>query len=348
MKTLRKLSALLLAVLLMLTVSFAVFAEDAPTSNEPDKTEETSTGASDTTTTGASDTTTTGADDTAATGDSEGDDAATGADDPETATETATEDPYSIGLFVTDGEGNRIQDSGAMSCLGGAVNLYIENEYILTAKYYKGTQIFDATEDKLVLGVEGGEKYITVVGNEIRLAAAPEPYTFTIKLVDNKSESGEMQFGVAVKRFKIDIPDLLVGFIGIYVIVNAITGKGSLFTDRFIKEEKKKNFKRIMRTLAAVAGIAFIAACAIGVCFSFKPWATTVRYICFGVGVAALIAMIVINNLMTDKEKRRKEQATALTGGHTSSNAAFEFDENEPTIDDVLAELDKKGPENDK
>ena len=348
MKTLRKLSALLLAVLLMLTVSFAVFAEDAPTSNEPDKTEETSTGASDTTTTGASDTTTTGADDTAATGDSEGDDAATGADDPETATETATEDPYSIGLFVTDGEGNRIQDSGAMSCLGGAVNLYIENEYILTAKYYKGTQIFDATEDKLILGVEGGEKYITVVGNEIRLAAAPEPYTFTIKLVDNKSESGEMQFGVAVKRFKIDIPDLLVGFIGIYVIVNAITGKGSLFTDRFIKEEKKKSFKHIMRTLAAVAGIAFIAACAIGVCFSFKPWATTVRYICFGVGVAALIAMIVINNLMTDKEKRRKEQATALTGGHTSSNAAFEFDENEPTIDDVLAELDKKGPENDK
>ena len=141
MKTLRKLSALLLAVLLMLTVSFAVFAEDAPTSNEPDKTEETSTGASDTTTTGASDTTTTG--------DSEGDAATTGADHPE----TATEDPYSIGLFVTDGEGNRIQDSGAMSCLGGAVNLYIENEYILTAKYYKGTQIFDATEDKLVLGV---------------------------------------------------------------------------------------------------------------------------------------------------------------------------------------------------
>ena len=344
MKTLRKLSALLLAVLLMLTVSFAVFAEDAPTSNEPDKTEETSTGASDTTTTGTSDTTTTGASDTTTTGDSEGDAATTGADHPE----TATEDPYSIGLFVTDGEGNRIQDSGAMSCLGGAVNLYIENEYILTAKYYKGTQIFDATEDKLVLGVEGGEKYITVVGNEIRLAAAPEPYTFTIKLVDNKSESGEMQFGVAVKRFKIDIPDLLVGFIGIYVIVNAITGKGSLFTDRFIKEEKKKSFKRIMRTLAAVAGIAFIAACAIGVCFSFKPWATTVRYICFGVGVAALIAMIVINNLMTDKEKRRKEQATALTGGHTSSNAAFEFDENEPTIDDVLAELDKKGPENDK
>lgn len=334
MKNLRKLSVLILAFLLMLTVCSAVFADDAPTSNsaeatEPvDKTEETSGDPNDTTTTGASvtsgdpnDTTTIG------------------------AAETATENPYSIGLFVTDGEGNRIQDSGAMSCVGGAVNLFIENEYIITAKYYKGNEIHDVTDDQLILGVEGGEKYVTLNGNEIKLAAAPEPYTFTIRLADEKAESGEMKFGIAVKRFKVDLPDLLVAFIGIYVIVNAIRGKGSLFSDRFIYEEKKADFKRYMRILSVVAGVSFIAAAVIGVCFSYKPWATLVRYICFGVGVLALIAMIIVNNKLTDKERRQKEQATALTGGHGSSAAAFEFDENEPTIDDVLGGAENKNEE---
>lgn len=318
MKTLRRITLILLAALLTLALSSAVFAEDGASDE----------GSGDTVTTGAGDTVTTGSDDTTTTG--------------ETTGETATENPYQIGLFVTDGEGNRIQDSGAMSCIGGAVNLFIENEYLLTAKYYKGNEIMDWTDDQLVLGVEGGEKYVTVEGNVIRLAAAPEPYTFTIRIVDNNAGSGELKYGVSVKRYKVDLPDLLVGFIGIYVIVNAIRGKGSLFTDRFIKDEKKKSFKSVMRVLSAIAGVAFITACVIGVCFSYKPWATLVRYICFGAGVAALIAMIVINNVMTDKEKKRKEQATALTGGHGSSAAAFEFDEDEPTIDDVLADLSEK------
>jgi hypothetical protein len=252
-----------------------------------------------------------------------------------------TENPYSIGLFVTDGEGNRINDYGAMSCVGGNVNLYIKNEYLLNAKYYYGNEIID-TEDQLILGVEGGEEYVTLEGNTIRLAPAPEPYTFKVKIVDKTKESGESDFSIGIRRFKVDLPDLLVGFIGIYVLVNAIRGKGSLFSDEFILEDKKAKFKTIMRILSAVTAAAFIAAAVIGICYSYTPWSTLVRYICFGVGVAALIAMIVVNAKLTDKEKRHKARQTALSGGPSNSAAAFEFDEDEPTIDDVLAERERE------
>lgn len=299
MKKLERILTLLLAALVCLTLCTAAFAADSAGSGEGS--------------------------------DGEGSTVTTGETEPQ-----ATENPYQIGLFVTDGEGNRIQDSGAMSCLGGNVNLYIKNEYLLTAKYYLGTEIID-TEDQLILGVEGGEEYVTLNGNVIRLAAAPEPYTFTIKMVSNQTESGEMSFNVGVRRFKLDLPDLLVGFIGIYVLVNAIRGKGSLFSDEFIYEEKKPKFKRIMRGLSAITAVAFIAASVIGICFSYERWASIVRYICFGVGVAALIAMIVVNAKLTDKEKRHKARQTALSGGVSNSAAAFEFDEDEPTIDDVLA-----------
>ncbi|MBQ1893242.1 MAG: hypothetical protein II155_03970, partial [Clostridia bacterium] len=66
------------------------------------------------------------------------------------------------------------------------------------------------------------------------------------------------------------------------------------------------------------------------------------RYVLFGIGLAALIAAMILNTVFTDKEKKQKAQATALTGGNTSSAAAFEFDENEPTVDEVLAEIEKK------
>ncbi|MBQ1817729.1 MAG: hypothetical protein II124_03760, partial [Clostridia bacterium] len=51
--------------------------------------------------------------------------------------------------------------------------------------------------------------------------------------------------------------------------------------------------------------------------------------------------MAVINSLMTDKNKRDKAQQTARTGGPTNSAAAFEFDGSEPTLDEVLADMEK-------
>ena len=320
MKKIERILILLLAALVALTLCSAALAESGSDDGSAEATEEpVAVGAPEG-------------------GSEDGDDSGitTGATDV-----SATENPYSIGLFVTDGEGNRINDSGAMSCVGGNVNLYIKNEYLITAKYYLGSEIID-TEDRLILGVEGGEEYVTLEGNTIRLAPAPEPYTFKIRIVDKNKDSGETDFAIGIRRFKVDLPDLLVGFIGIYVLVNAIRGKGSLFSDEFIYEEKKPKFKRIMRLLSAVTAVAFIAASVIGVCFSYAPWASLVRYICFGIGVAALIAMIIVNAKLTDKEKRHKARQTALSGGPTNSAAAFEFDEDEPTIDDVLAERERE------
>ena len=297
MKNTKRILAIIFALLLTLALCCAVFAEKS--GSDSDST------------------------------DDPGDTLTVGASEPE-----ATKNPYSIGLFVTDGEGNKI--NGSTGCLGSSATLFIKKDYVITAKYYSNTEIID-TDDQLILGFQCDNGHVTLDHNTLRLTASDEPYTFTVTLVDPDSEAGESTHPIAVSKYRMAFSDLIVCFIGLYLIINAIRNKGSLYSDEFIKEEKKEDFRKIMRSLGVVSGLAFIAAGVTGICFSYMPWASTARYVLDGIGVASLIAMLVVSAKMTDKEKRDKAKATALTGGHTSSAAAFEFDEDEPTLDDVLA-----------
>ncbi|MCR5809757.1 MAG: hypothetical protein K6G56_09425 [Clostridiales bacterium] len=258
-----------------------------------------------------------------------------------TAGADATEDPatgYLIGFDVRDGEGNPVQSSGAMSCLGGNATLYIDHDYTLVAHFYDSARkLIEGVEPK-VSSVDDPSGSVSYEGNKVYLKASHTPYSFKIGFA-----SGQNIEGINVIRYNFSIIDIVIAFLGVYVVVNAIRGKGNLFSDEFIKEDKKASFKRIMIVLALIAGVALVAAAVLTICFSYIDSMRTVKLVLLAVAIASLLGMSIVNGVMTDKEKRMKAQqgGGVANGGH-APGSAFEFDENEPTLDEVLANLEKK------
>lgn len=245
-------------------------------------------------------------------------------------------------VSATDANGKSLLSSSMLSCLGGSGStLYIKNEYTVVFGYVNGSKV-EETDDQLIVGLENAEGNATFEHNTLKLGPADKPYTLTVKFSAPYYNSTGNECSLPVVRFKLDIADLLVAAIGIYVIYSAIRGGGALFSDEFIKEDKKDLFKKLSRTLCIAAGAVFIISAAAGICFSYLGWVKIARYVLFGVGALCLIALILLNNFMTDKEKRDKAQQRASTGGGAPTSAAFEFDGTEPTLDEVLAEIDSK------
>lgn len=238
--------------------------------------------------------------------------------------------------------------STGLSCGASGVTLFTDHYYDLSFVYANKT---DNSDSSIVPEIEIRDcpaealnKYVRVNGGTVTIDRSPEPFSFTIAVLQNGEDLGSMRINVA--KYKVDFSDILLLGIGVYALVTAITAKGTLFRNEFIKEGMEDDFRRSVRIAAAVVGLAMIAAALISIFGCTVDWLRWVKYALYLVAVIALIASLIITNRMTDKEKRAKAQATARTGGPTASSAAFEFDENEPTIDDVLANLNKDNNDN--
>lgn len=335
MKQLRKLFALLVAVMLITAVFTAVLAEDAGASEGA---------AEDGSAAAAEQTEPKGEDNSGST-----DDAASAGEANTSETAEQPEQKQVYFLKVLDAKGKEIRSSGLLSCLGGGSSFFIKNAYTVELGNVDGNKVVEA-EEALIASVEVADKSGSVIEgaasfekNTIRISPVDKPCTIKIKLVDGRSfYQGSGEYSVPVSRFNLGLTDILLAAIGVYVIVSAIRGSGSLFSDEYIKEDKKEQFKKLVRLLAGVTGAAFIASGVLSVCFSYLGWVKIARYVCLGLGLLSLIGILAVGSLMTDKEKKQKAQQTAQTGGGNASSAAFEFDGTEPTIDDVLADLDKK------
>lgn len=308
MKTLKKIALFLLIAMLALSVCGAVFAEgSAGASEEPAET------AAETATEAAS------------------------SEEP-AATEAVK---HTLTLRTYDENGKEVRDMSGMSCLSAMPNLYIKHAYKVVFGYSEGSSM-EETDDEIILDVVSENEGVTREHNTVFFPASDKPYKATIKIADPAQPENKIEVPVSVKRFNLGLTDIIVAFIAVYVLINVFSGKGALFNDEFIKEDKKPLFKKLTRILACVTGVMFLLAAVLAICFSYLDWVRIARYVLFGIGLAALIAAMILNTVFTDKEKKQKAQATALTGGNTSSAAAFEFDENEPTVDEVLAEIEKK------
>lgn len=302
MKKTRRLILVLLVLALAAIFCGAALAESAPTATEPPASEGDST-----LTTGAS----------------------------------PTEDPassYIVGFEVLDGNGKPVQSTSALSCLGGNAQLYIDHEYTLVARFYDSARNLIEGAEPSVSSVEDNSGNVSFEGNKIFLRSSHTPYAFSISFA-----SGQSTQQINVIRYNFSLIDIVIAALGIYVVVNAIRGKGNLFSDEFIKEEKKADFKRIMMILAVITGIALVAAAVLTICFSYIDSMRTVKLVLLGVAILSLLGMSIVNGAMTDKEKRMKAQQGAgyASGGH-APGSAFEFDENEPTLDEVLANMEKE------
>ncbi|MCR5610370.1 MAG: hypothetical protein K6F68_00850 [Clostridiales bacterium] len=317
MKKLRKLSALLIAVMLV----FA-FAAIANAQGEAPKETEIPVEPAEVPTTGA---------------------------EPD-ATENPIPEGYQIGLFVLDGEGKTVPASaGLLSCMtGGSVDLFIKHDYQIVAKLYNSKNEYLEPDTELILGVDDLSGHTTLEHNRVILHASDTPYTFSLRILSTTAENGETSYPISVKRFKIEATDLLIAALAIYLVVSVFRKNSSLFSNEFIKEEKKPLYNKLITALGVAAGIVLIAGAVIGICFSYLDWAKIVRYVLMGLGAVLIIGMFVVNNVMTDKEKRDKAAQTARTGGGNASKAAFEFDGTEPTLDEVLENMknEQKNGEN--
>lgn len=309
MKNLRKLSAVVIAAILVFAFAAVAFASETDSPKGTDA----PVGTGEVTTTGA---------------------------EP-SATENPIPDGYQIGLFVLDGEGNNVPASaGLLSCLtGGSVDLYIKHDYQIVAKLYNSKGEYLEPDTKLILGVDDAGGHTTLEHNRVILQASDKPYTFNLRIMSTTAENGETSYPISVKRFKLEATDLLIAALAIYVIVSVFRKSGSMFSNEFIKEDKKPLYNKLMVALGIAAGIVLIAGAVLGICFSYLDWTKIARYVLMGLGAVLVIGMFVINSVMTDKDKRDKAQQTARTGGGNASKAAFEFDGTEPTLDEVLENM---------
>jgi|GEM_PF-1885321 len=259
---------------------------------------------------------------------------------------------------LTDGEGNRTNAfSTGLSCGANGYTLYTGRDYsiniIYTANDSASTEQVPVAELEIIdCDPAMKEKYLSIENGSVKVKAGNDKYSFKVLLLQNgKSTEQAVPFNVA--SHKLELNDILLLGIGAYALLTAITGSGSMLRNEFVKDGMEDKFKKTVRIASAVVGVAVIGVAVISIFCTASGKLNWLKYVLLVVAVGALIAALILANKMTDKEKRAKAQATARTGGPTNSAAAFEFDDDEPTIDDVLAKInnenasDNNGGQND-
>ncbi len=120
--------------------------------------------------------------------------------------------------------------------------------------------------------------------------------------------------------------------IALYLLYVAALGKGKILENKFLKIDEKKY--RLYIRLAALAGAVFMVADSIIEFFFYDNSAlVTVSNICWVLGLVALVGMLVINIVTTDRkaamEEQRKQDEIAIQKQKDKLRAAFVFDDEE-------------------
>ena len=146
---------------------------------------------------------------------------------------------------------------------------------------------------------------------------------------------GHNEIPVYVVSQSMDIMDFLFIAIGIYMLYLGITGKGKVYEAEFIKEGKEKKHKLIIRLTCLITALFTIAAGIIPA-FDYYGKYRIISQILFFSAIGIFIASLIITGTMVDKKARKEAQQNQMEGRSTgTSNAAFVFDDDEPTVDDI-------------
>lgn len=134
----------------------------------------------------------------------------------------------------------------------------------------------------------------------------------------------------------ISLFDIIIGAMGLYLLYSAIVGKGKLFQNDFIKEGMEQKHKTIVRITSLVIGILMLATVAIALLDKYGKYRVTTLVI-FGLVFIAFIISTILLRRCTDQQAKRKAMTDRYAGGGARKTpaAAFIFEENEPTVDDV-------------
>ena len=252
---------------------------------------------------------------------------------------------FSPAYSITDGDGNNTKAySLGAGCGMGGITLFTDHDYKINFTYASNDDSVEPpVADIEILNCDPAmqEKYLSIENGSVRVKAGNEPFGFTLALKQN-GEVTNNALSFNVSKFKVDLTDILLLGIGVYALVTAITGTGAMYRNEFVKDGMEDKFKKTVRIAALIVGICMIGVALLSIFCSGNESLSWLKYVLFGIAVATLIGSLILTSRMIDKDKRTKAQATARTGGPTNSAAAFEFDDDEPTIDDVLANMNNK------
>lgn len=137
-----------------------------------------------------------------------------------------------------------------------------------------------------------------------------------------------------VNRQSVSLFDIVMFVIGLYLLYSAISGRGRIFDAEFVKEGMEAKHKKAMRISCLAAAVIMIAAGIVSALDGFGKL-QTVSMILFGLLCAVFVAAIIWTGKYVDKNAKREAQQQPGGGTLRAPKAAFEFDDDEPTIDDV-------------
>ena len=183
-----------------------------------------------------------------------------------------------------------------------------------------------ASSDKFTYEINAKNGYLFVkssVLGEIRINAS----------CANGSELKET-VKLNVNRQSVSLFDIVMFVIGLYLLYSAISGRGRIFDAEFVKEGMEAKHKKAMRISCLAAAVIMIAAGVVSALDGFGKL-QTVSMILFGLLCAVFVAAIIWTGKYVDKNAKREAQQQPGGGVPRAPKAAFEFDDDEPTIDDV-------------
>ena len=137
-----------------------------------------------------------------------------------------------------------------------------------------------------------------------------------------------------VNRQSVSLFDIVMFVIGLYLLYSAISGRGRIFDAEFVKEGMEAKHKKAMRISCLAAAVIMIAAGVVSALDGFGKL-QTVSMILFGLLCAVFVTAIIWTGKYVDKNAKREAQQQPGGGTLRAPKAAFEFDDDEPTIDDV-------------
>ena len=140
----------------------------------------------------------------------------------------------------------------------------------------------------------------------------------------------------SVNPRSISLFDIIIGAMGLYLLYGAIVGKGKLYNNDFVKEGMEQKHKTIIRITSLVIGILMIATVAIALLDKYGKYRVA-TLVLFGLVFIAFIISTILLRRCTDQDAKRKAMTDRYAGGGARKTpaAAFIFDENEPTVDDI-------------
>ena len=128
--------------------------------------------------------------------------------------------------------------------------------------------------------------------------------------------------------------------IAVYLLYVAVLGRGKILENKHLKIEEKK-FRTIMRAVA-LAGAVFTLGSAIEFFLYDNATFKVVGSVLWVLGLAALVAMLVLSIVFTDRkavaEEQRRQDEEMIRKERNKMRAAFEFDDE----DDDKPESDNK------